>query len=100
LAAEVVKADGNVRNLAWRICNAKKVLVRKGGSSHLMDSKDNTLGKLAIPFNKGTELLINSHLRFVSAGPMRMKLFLTAILSWNRLLRMPCCPLFGEGAHI
>jgi hypothetical protein len=27
LAAEVVKADGNVRNLAWRICNAKKVLV-------------------------------------------------------------------------
>jgi hypothetical protein len=25
-----------------------------------MDSKDNTLGKLAIPFNKGTELLINS----------------------------------------
>lgn len=27
-AAEVVRADGNVRNLAWRICNAKKVLVR------------------------------------------------------------------------
>lgn len=27
LAPEVVKADGNVRNLAWRICNAKKVLV-------------------------------------------------------------------------
>ncbi|CAI7610460.1 unnamed protein product [Penicillium bialowiezense] len=26
LSAEVVKADGNVRNLAWRICNAKKVL--------------------------------------------------------------------------
>lgn len=26
-AAEVVQADGNVRNLAWRICNAKKVLV-------------------------------------------------------------------------
>ncbi|CAL5873338.1 uncharacterized protein PFLUO_LOCUS7609 [Penicillium psychrofluorescens] len=26
LAPEVVKADGNVRNLAWRICNAKKVL--------------------------------------------------------------------------
>ncbi|KZF23264.1 phosphatidylethanolamine methyltransferase [Xylona heveae TC161] len=25
-APEVVKADGNVRNLAWRICNAKKVL--------------------------------------------------------------------------
>ena len=27
-APEVVRADGNVRNLAWRICNAKKVLVR------------------------------------------------------------------------
>ncbi|KAI9840159.1 MAG: phosphatidylethanolamine N-methyltransferase [Sclerophora amabilis] len=26
-ASEVVQADGNVRNLAWRICNAKKVLV-------------------------------------------------------------------------
>jgi phosphatidylethanolamine N-methyltransferase len=26
LAPEVVKADGNVLNLAWRICNAKKVL--------------------------------------------------------------------------
>lgn len=26
-APEVVQADGNVRNLAWRICNAKKVLV-------------------------------------------------------------------------
>ena len=26
-APEVVKADGCVRNLAWRICNAKKVLV-------------------------------------------------------------------------
>jgi phosphatidylethanolamine N-methyltransferase len=28
-APEVVRADGNVRNLAWRICNAKKVLVRQ-----------------------------------------------------------------------
>lgn len=28
LAPEVVRADGNVRNMAWRICNAKKVLVR------------------------------------------------------------------------
>lgn len=28
LAPEVVKADGNVLNLAWRICNAKRVLVR------------------------------------------------------------------------
>lgn len=28
LAPEVVQADGNVRNLAWRICNAKRVLVR------------------------------------------------------------------------
>ncbi|OKL64241.1 Phosphatidylethanolamine N-methyltransferase [Talaromyces atroroseus] len=26
LAPEVVRADGNVRNMAWRICNAKKVL--------------------------------------------------------------------------
>ncbi len=26
-APEVVLADGNVKNLAWRICNAKKVLV-------------------------------------------------------------------------
>jgi hypothetical protein len=26
-APEVVKADGNVKNLAWRICNAKKALV-------------------------------------------------------------------------
>lgn len=26
-APQVVKADGNVRNLAWRICNAKAVLV-------------------------------------------------------------------------
>lgn len=26
-APEVVQADGNVENLAWRICNAKKVLV-------------------------------------------------------------------------
>lgn len=26
-APEVVQADGTVRNLAWRICNAKKVLV-------------------------------------------------------------------------
>ena len=25
-AAEVVQADGTVRNMAWRICNAKKVL--------------------------------------------------------------------------
>lgn len=28
-APEVVQADGNVRRLAWRICNAKKVLVSK-----------------------------------------------------------------------
>lgn len=27
LAPEVVQADGNAKNLAWRICNAKKVLV-------------------------------------------------------------------------
>lgn len=28
LAPEVVKSDGNVLNLAWRVYNAKKVLVR------------------------------------------------------------------------
>ena len=33
-APEVVQADGNVRNLAWRICNAKKVLV----SNNLLSS--------------------------------------------------------------
>lgn len=27
LAPQVVQADGTVRNLAWRICNAKRVLV-------------------------------------------------------------------------
>ena len=26
-APEVVQADGNVRNLAWRVCSAKQVLV-------------------------------------------------------------------------
>lgn len=31
LAPEVVRADGNVKNLAWRICNAKKVLVSYDG---------------------------------------------------------------------
>jgi hypothetical protein len=31
-APEVVQADGNVRNLAWRVMNAKKVLV-----SHVLD---------------------------------------------------------------
>jgi phosphatidylethanolamine N-methyltransferase len=31
-APEVVQADGNVRNLAWRICNAKKVLVSASDS--------------------------------------------------------------------
>lgn len=33
LAPEVVQADGNVRNLAWRICNAKKVLAPYSMSS-------------------------------------------------------------------
>jgi len=28
LDSRVVLADGNVRNLAWRICNAKQVVVR------------------------------------------------------------------------
>ncbi|KAF2275577.1 phosphatidylethanolamine N-methyltransferas-like protein [Westerdykella ornata] len=32
-APEVVQADGNVRNLAWRICNAKKVLAPYSMSS-------------------------------------------------------------------
>ncbi|KAI9780251.1 MAG: phosphatidylethanolamine N-methyltransferase [Geoglossum umbratile] len=32
-APEVVKADGSVRNLAWRICNAKKVLAPYSMSS-------------------------------------------------------------------
>ncbi|CAG8927032.1 unnamed protein product [Penicillium salamii] len=46
LAAEVVKADGNVRNLAWRICNAKKVLApysmsrSNGTTTPLDDRKD------------------------------------------------------------
>ncbi|KAK9852752.1 uncharacterized protein MYU51_007961 [Penicillium brevicompactum] len=46
LAAEVVKADGNVRNLAWRICNAKKVLApysmsrSNGTTTPLEDRKD------------------------------------------------------------
>jgi phosphatidylethanolamine N-methyltransferase len=30
-APEVVQADGNARNLAWRICNAKKILVSCDG---------------------------------------------------------------------
>ncbi|KAJ5945575.1 Phosphatidylethanolamine N-methyltransferase [Penicillium verhagenii] len=45
LAPEVVKADGNVLNLAWRICNAKKVLApysmtRSNGRSTPVDVKD------------------------------------------------------------
>lgn len=32
-APEVVRADGNVRNLSWRICNAKKVLAPYSMSS-------------------------------------------------------------------
>ncbi|KAJ5250123.1 hypothetical protein N7489_000533 [Penicillium chrysogenum] len=46
LAAEVVKADGNVRNLAWRICNAKKVLApysmsrSNGTTTPLEESKE------------------------------------------------------------
>ncbi|KAL8801623.1 MAG: hypothetical protein Q9223_006922 [Gallowayella weberi] len=36
-APEVVQADGNVRNLAWRICNAKKVLAPY---SSLSEGKD------------------------------------------------------------
>lgn len=30
-APAVVRSDGNIRNLAWRICNAKKVLVSSFG---------------------------------------------------------------------
>ena len=33
LSPDVVRADGNVRNLAWRICMAKVVLVRAKRSS-------------------------------------------------------------------
>ncbi|KAJ5803213.1 Phosphatidylethanolamine N-methyltransferase [Penicillium pulvis] len=45
LAPEVVKADGNVLNLAWRICNAKKVLApysmsRSNGRSTPVDVKE------------------------------------------------------------
>ncbi|KAH8696654.1 phosphatidylethanolamine methyltransferase [Talaromyces proteolyticus] len=44
-APEVVRADGNVRNMAWRICNAKKVLApysmsRSRGTSTPTISKD------------------------------------------------------------
>ncbi|KAI9705575.1 MAG: phosphatidylethanolamine N-methyltransferase [Candelina mexicana] len=43
-APEVVQADGNVKNLAWRICNAKKVLApysmsSSKGTTTPMDSK-------------------------------------------------------------
>ncbi|KGO56071.1 Phospholipid methyltransferase [Penicillium expansum] len=46
LAPEVVKSDGNVRNLAWRICNAKKVLApysmsrSNGTTTPLEESKE------------------------------------------------------------
>ncbi|KAL9600366.1 MAG: hypothetical protein Q9219_003216 [cf. Caloplaca sp. 3 TL-2023] len=33
-APEVVQADGNVRNLAWRVCNAKKVLFALRGEEY------------------------------------------------------------------
>jgi phosphatidylethanolamine N-methyltransferase len=44
-APEVVRADGNVRNMAWRICNAKKVLApysmsRSKGTTTPTASKD------------------------------------------------------------
>ncbi|KAI4138296.1 MAG: hypothetical protein L6R39_006859 [Caloplaca ligustica] len=41
-APEVVQADGNVRNLAWRICNAKKVLAPY---SSLSEGKDTPTSK-------------------------------------------------------
>lgn len=37
LAPEVVQADGNVRNLAWRVCNAKRVLVCNLGHISIRD---------------------------------------------------------------
>ncbi|OJJ51184.1 hypothetical protein ASPZODRAFT_333962 [Penicilliopsis zonata CBS 506.65] len=45
LAPEVVRADGNVRNLAWRICNAKKVLApysmsKSNGTTTPVSGKD------------------------------------------------------------
>src|SRR6202012_4068778 len=36
-APEVVQADGNVKNLAWRICNAKNVLVCIAVLVHALD---------------------------------------------------------------
>lgn len=44
-AGEVVKADGNVRNLAWRICNAKQVLV---SSRPVLTSPLSCLGQLLL----------------------------------------------------
>ncbi|KAJ5587084.1 uncharacterized protein N7459_002849 [Penicillium hispanicum] len=45
LAPDVVKADGNVLNLAWRICNAKKVLApyimsRSNGTTTPIETKE------------------------------------------------------------
>jgi hypothetical protein len=45
LAPEVVQADGNVQNLAWRICNAKKVLVSTSVWQH-EHTADHTTGSL------------------------------------------------------
>lgn len=47
-APEVVQADGTVKNLAWRICNAKKVLVRfRTKFSHTSEARtDNNLPRL------------------------------------------------------
>lgn len=39
-APEVVLADGSVQNLAWRICNAKKVLVSNPSYSYHESIKD------------------------------------------------------------
>ncbi|KAL4878895.1 phospholipid methyltransferase-domain-containing protein [Aspergillus karnatakaensis] len=43
-APEVVRADGNVRNLAWRICNAKRVLapysMSRDGASTPTETKE------------------------------------------------------------
>jgi hypothetical protein len=56
-----------------------------------MDSKDNTLGKLAIPFNKGTELLINPprHAGLVSSWQLRLSRPMATCGTWLGEYAMP-----------
>lgn len=55
-ASEVVQADGNVRNLAWRICNAKKVLVsaRKDSWSSYPGANHSSQAPYSLSPSKGT----------------------------------------------